>query len=266
MRCEGCDATGESGDPGWRYNTVDDCWTCPKCAAELDAEVKQPPAKGCETLLCDNCVSNGDPACGEAQALRGIPHTCALFKAKSCDNCKVGGVVKCSASSTCLVDGKHIHWQPLPTANACETASAKETTMTSPFPRVDHHMSDDDLTAAAERIHSAVDWRCLPKLAEIFMHRPRVNRYWHELVGIVLQYLEHGEQPTNLRKSASLPTPAAEEMRTIEGWVYPACLRDKDPLLIAVYPFRQSSGQLPVTLTVRALSAAEKVVSDESKV
>lgn len=86
MRCEGCDAAGESGDPGWRYNTVDDCWTCPKCAAELDAEVKQPPAKGCDT--CD----------GDGTQL---------------------------SSSTCHACTGGDHWhkdQPTPTANACETA------------------------------------------------------------------------------------------------------------------------------------------------
>ncbi len=59
------------------------------------------------------------------------------------------------------------------------------------FPRVDPFMSDDDLTAAAERIRSTVDWSKLPKLAAIFEHRPAVNRYWHELVALALFSLEH---------------------------------------------------------------------------
>jgi hypothetical protein len=167
MRCEGCDAAGESGDPGWRYNTVDDCWTCPKCAAELDAEVKQPPAKGCEPT--------------------------AMFNT----------------------------YKP---------------------------MTDEWLDELQSQLRA-------------YMGDTTKDYIWESLDAGTTQALIDAA-----RKGVDTPAPAAEEMQTIEGWVYPACLRDKDPLLIAVYPFRQSSGQLPVTLTVRALSAAEKVVSDESKV
>lgn len=57
-------------------------------------------------------------------------------------------------------------------------------------PRVDDHMSDEDLTYAADRIKESIDWSRLPKLAEIFQHRPSVNRYWHELVALTLCSLE----------------------------------------------------------------------------
>lgn len=56
--------------------------------------------------------------------------------------------------------------------------------------RVDDFMSDEDLTAAAERIRKSVDWSRLPKLAAIFEHRPSVNIYWHELVALTLTSLE----------------------------------------------------------------------------
>lgn len=58
------------------------------------------------------------------------------------------------------------------------------------WPRVDQFMSDEDLTAAAERIKASVDWSRLPKLAAIFEARPTVNRYWHELVALTLLSLE----------------------------------------------------------------------------
>lgn len=59
------------------------------------------------------------------------------------------------------------------------------------YPDVDPHMSDEELTYAAEVVHRSVNWENLPKLADIFQHRPRQNRYWHELVAIVLSGLEH---------------------------------------------------------------------------
>ena len=62
--------------------------------------------------------------------------------------------------------------------------------MTEPWPRVDQWMSDEDLTAAADLLKSSIDWSKLPKLAEIFEHRPSVNRYWHELVALTLTSLE----------------------------------------------------------------------------
>jgi hypothetical protein len=54
-------------------------------------------------------------------------------------------------------------------------------------------MSFDDLTHAADRIKESIDWSRLPKLAEIFQHRPSVNRYWHELVALTLTSLEANE-------------------------------------------------------------------------
>lgn len=65
-----------------------------------------------------------------------------------------------------------------------------ETPESGPWPRVDQFMSNEDLTAAAERIRKSVDWSKLPKLAAIFQHRPTVNRYWHELVALTLLSLE----------------------------------------------------------------------------
>jgi hypothetical protein len=57
------------------------------------------------------------------------------------------------------------------------------------LPAVDDYMSDEDLTVAAERIKAACNWERLPKLADTFQHRPCENRYWHELVAIVLSGL-----------------------------------------------------------------------------
>ncbi len=62
--------------------------------------------------------------------------------------------------------------------------------MAKKLPRVDKFMSDEDLTAAADRIKANVDWDSLPKLKEIFEHRPSKNRYWHELVKLTLVSLE----------------------------------------------------------------------------
>lgn len=59
-----------------------------------------------------------------------------------------------------------------------------------PLPRVDAFMSDADLTFAAETLRRKVDWSRIPKLAAIFEHRPSENRYWHELVALVLNHLE----------------------------------------------------------------------------
>lgn len=70
-----------------------------------------------------------------------------------------------------------------------------------PWPRVDRYMSDEDLTAAAERIKASVDWSKLPKLAEMFQHRPAVNRYWHELVALTLCSLEVNAPLLNKRNA-----------------------------------------------------------------
>ena len=67
---------------------------------------------------------------------------------------------------------------------------SEEVPESSPWPRVDQFMSNEDLTAAAERIRTTADWSKLPKLAAIFEHRPSVNRYWHELVALTLLSLE----------------------------------------------------------------------------
>jgi hypothetical protein len=56
-------------------------------------------------------------------------------------------------------------------------------------------MSDADLTAAADRLRASVDWDRLPKLAEIFQHRPSVNVYWHELVALTLTSLAVNPTP-----------------------------------------------------------------------
>lgn len=72
----------------------------------------------------------------------------------------------------------------------------------SPHPRVDAFMSDADLTAAAEKIRASVDWARLPKLAEIFQHRPAVNRYWHELVALTLTSLEINGDAMRKRSAA----------------------------------------------------------------
>ena len=53
------------------------------------------------------------------------------------------------------------------------------------------YMTEASLTAAAEKIRATLDWERLPKLAAWFQHRPSNNVYWHELVGLVLQYLEN---------------------------------------------------------------------------
>jgi len=45
---------------------------------------------------------------------------------------------------------------------------SEEIPESSPWPRVDQFMSNEDLTAAAERIRTSVDWSKLPKLAAIF--------------------------------------------------------------------------------------------------
>ena len=55
---------------------------------------------------------------------------------------------------------------------------------------IDDNMSEADLTAAANRIRQNIDWSRIPNLAEMFEHRPSVNVYWHELAGLLLQYLE----------------------------------------------------------------------------
>lgn len=42
-QCEGCDAFATEADDmaalGWRFDPEDGCYTCPDCAAKLDAEV-----------------------------------------------------------------------------------------------------------------------------------------------------------------------------------------------------------------------------------
>lgn len=69
------------------------------------------------------------------------------------------------------------------------------------FPKVDDHMSDGDLTAAAELLRANIDWSRLPKLAAIFEHRPSVNRYWHELVALTLTSLEVNAGAFNKRNA-----------------------------------------------------------------
>jgi hypothetical protein len=68
--------------------------------------------------------------------------------------------------------------------------------------RVDDFMSDDDLTAAADRLRASVDWERVPKLAAIFQHRPSVNVYWHELVALTLTSLEVNGETLNRRNAA----------------------------------------------------------------
>ncbi len=63
-------------------------------------------------------------------------------------------------------------------------------------------MSDDDLTAAAQRIRDSVDWSRLPKLAATFQHRPPENRYWHEIVALALFSLENEGDVLNRRNAA----------------------------------------------------------------
>jgi len=80
-------------------------------------------------------------------------------------------------------------------------AAVREPSEAPIWPRVDQFMSDADLTAAAEKIKSSVDWSKLPKLAAIFEHRPSVNRYWHELVALTLLSLEHNGAALNKRNA-----------------------------------------------------------------
>lgn len=76
-----------------------------------------------------------------------------------------------------------------------------EPTPVNPWPRVDEFMSDEDLTAAAQLLRDSVNWERLPKLREIFEHRPVVNRYWHELVALTLVSLEKNGDTLNKRNA-----------------------------------------------------------------
>jgi len=76
-RCNGHHG-GACGDSarGWSY------WKpIPTPAKDGAAKPASPPRATLSPgyLLCDTCKSNGDPECGEAQALRGIAHTCAAY-------------------------------------------------------------------------------------------------------------------------------------------------------------------------------------------
>jgi len=63
-----------------------------------------------------------------------------------------------------------------------------------PTKPIDDHLSEADLTAAAERIRQRIDWTRVPNLASMFEKRPSINIYWHELVGLMLMYLENREK------------------------------------------------------------------------
>ena len=58
------------------------------------------------------------------------------------------------------------------------------------LPRVDEFMSNEDLTAAAQKIRDSAPWERLPALATIFLKRPGTDRHWHELVALTLCSLE----------------------------------------------------------------------------
>ncbi len=71
---------------------------------------------------------------------------------------------------------------------------------------IDDYMSGPELTAAAERIRTSVDWERLPKLAPIFKDRPTVNVYWHELVALTLTSLEVNGDTLSRRNAAKRGT------------------------------------------------------------
>ncbi|MHB9004522.1 MAG: hypothetical protein ACYC6C_10750 [Coriobacteriia bacterium] len=47
------------------------------------ATMQQLSQAAADVLLCDTCKHNGDPACTEAQAARGLPHTCEKHEPKA---------------------------------------------------------------------------------------------------------------------------------------------------------------------------------------
>lgn len=88
-------------------------------------------------------------------------------------------------------------------------------------PRVRLLMSTDDLTGGAELIREAIDWSKLPKLREMFEHRPPVNRLWHELVMLVLgdamKAMPFGRPTESMPLTGMKPTTALDILKAVRA-------------------------------------------------